>query len=78
MVSDITKKSNKFNILYYFSKFYTKDRIPLNFGMINKGELELKKKAIEIYQSQIEGIYQYWYHFLPYENWVLATKLEKY
>ena len=78
MVSDITKKSNKFNILYYFSKFYTRDRIPLNFGMINKKELELKKKAIEIYQSQIEGIYQYWYHFLPYENWVLATKLEKY
>ena len=73
-VSIITKKFSKFNSLYYFSKFYNKNKVPKNLGTINNEELEFKKKAVEIYQSQKIGIHKLWYHFLPYENLILASK----
>ena len=75
-VSEITKANNKFNILYYFEKFYKKQMIPKNLRIINKKDLEVKLKEVEIYQSQKDAIYKYWSHFLAYENFILASKLK--
>ena len=72
-VSKIAKKNNKFNILYYFGKFYTKHMIPKNLRKINKTDLEFKLKEIEIYKSQKKAIDKLWIHFLAYENWILAS-----
>ena len=73
-VSQIAKKYNKFNNLYYFGKFYKKGKIPQNLTTINKTELEFKINAIKLYQYPKKAINNLWKHFLPYENWILASK----
>ena len=75
-VTSIARKLNKFNILYYFGKFYEKNKIPKTLNRISDEELEYKKKEVSIYNSVKQTIYKYWYHMLPFENWILATKLE--
>ena len=74
LVTLIAKKFNKFNNLYYFGKFYNKRYIPKSLKRINATELEIKIKLVNIYQSVLKTIHRYWFHFLPYENWVLASK----
>ena len=76
-VTNIVKKYNEYNNLYYFGKFYTKKKIPKYFPRISDEELSYKKKEINIYKSVIKIIYKLWYHMLPYENWILASKWKK-
>ena len=76
-VTDITKKYNKFNNLYYFGRFYKKNEIPKNLLRMNNNSFELKKKEVEIYKSVKNIIYRLWYHMLPYENWVKASTIGK-
>lgn len=76
-VTKIAKKYNEYNNLYYFGKFYKKKKIPKNLPRISDKELSFKKKEIDIYQSVIKTIHRLWYHFLPYENWILASKWKK-
>lgn len=76
-VTKIAKKFNEFNNLYYFGKFYKKKKIPKYLPRISDEELSYKIKEINIYQSVIKNIYKLWYHMLPYENWILASKWKK-
>ena len=73
-VTTIVKKYNKYNKLYYFGKLYDKEKIPKNLLRISDKELEYKKHMVELYISKKEIIYKLWYHMLPYENLILATK----
>ena len=59
-----------------FGKFYKK-KLPKYLPRISDEELSYKKKEINIYQSVIKTIYKLWYHMLPYENWILASKWKK-
>ena len=76
-VTKIVKKYNEYNNLYYFGKFYEKTKLPKYLPRISDEELFYKKKEINIYQSVINNIYKLWYHMLPYENWILASKWKK-
>ena len=77
IVTKLTKKFNKYNNLYYFGKFYKKNEIPKYLPRISENELEVKKKEVYIYESVRGDIYRLWFHFLPYENWILASKWKK-
>ena len=74
LVTKITKECNQFKNLYYFGKFYKKNKIPKNLSRISDKELDFKIKEINIYKSVINNIYKLWFHILPYENWILASK----
>ena len=76
-VTKIVKKYNEYNNLFYFGKFYKKKKLPKYLPRISDEELSYKKKEINIYQSVIKTIYKLWYHMLPYENWILASKWKK-
>ena len=73
-VTKIAKESNNYNHLYYFGKFYNKNNIAKNLPRISDEELKYKKKEINIYKSVKEEIHKFWYHMIPYENWVLASR----
>jgi LmbE family N-acetylglucosaminyl deacetylase len=73
-VTKIAKECNEYKNLYYFGKFYNKNKIPKYLTRISNELLIYKKKEISIYQSVINNIYKFWYHMLPYENWILASK----
>ena len=75
-VTKITKKFNIHKNLYYFQKFYKKDQIPNYLPRINDSELEYKRKEVEIYKSVKHTIYQLWFHMLPFENFIHASKDE--
>ena len=72
-VTEISKNSNMYKNLYYFGKFYKRNKIPNYLSKIADKELEYKKKEVEIYKSVKKTIYQLWFHMLPYENWILAS-----
>ena len=74
LVTKISKKSNKYKNLYYFGKFYKKNEVPKYLPRISSNDLEIKKKEVNIYKSVREIIYLLWFHMLPYENWILASK----
>ena len=74
LVTKIAKEYNKYNNLFYFGKFYKKNEIPKYLQRISEKELEIKKKEVFIYKSVRNTIYQLWFHMLPYENWILASK----
>ena len=76
-VTQIAKKYNKYNNLYYFGKFYKKDKIPKNLKRINDTEYEYKKNEVEIHKHEKKCIYNRWFHMLPYENWILASNWKK-
>ena len=76
-VTKIVKHFNKYNYLFYFGKFYKNNTIPHYLQRINNKELELKTKEVQIYKSVRDTIYKLWFHMLPYENWVSASKLYK-
>ena len=73
-VTKIAKKYNKFQILYYFGKYYDRNHIPKNLPKIDDKELEYKKKEISLYKSVINVVSKAFVHMLPYENWILASK----
>ena len=73
-VTKVVKQYNEYNNLYYFGKFYKKKKLPKYLPRISDKELSYKIKEINIYQSVIKNIYKLWYHMLPYENWILASK----
>jgi LmbE family N-acetylglucosaminyl deacetylase len=73
-VTQVAKESNKYKYLYYFGKYYQKNKIPQNLTRITKEEYNIKKKEIAIYKSVISIIHKLWYHMLPYENWILASQ----
>ena len=77
LVTKIAKKFNKYNNLYYFGKFYKKDKIPKYLPRISEKEFKIKKKEVCIYKSVRNEIYKLWFHMLPYENWILASKWKK-
>ena len=74
LVTLIAKKFIKFNNLYYFGKFYNKRYISKFLKRMSASELEIKIKLVNIYQSVLKTIHRYWFHFVPYENWILASK----
>jgi len=76
-VTKIVKKYNEYNNLYYFGKFYSKKNLPKYLPRISDEELSYKKKEINIYKSVIKYIYKLWYHMLPYENLIQASKWKK-
>jgi len=76
-VTLVSKKLKKFDNLYYFGKYYRKDKIPSNLLKITEKELEYKKKEISIYKSAKRGIDKYLIHVLPYERFILASKIKK-
>ena len=73
-VTEITKKYNKYNNLYYFQKFYNKNEIPKNLPRINDNEYNYKLKEVSIYKNKKENIYRLFLHMLPFENLILASK----
>lgn len=76
-VTIVTKKLNKFNNLYYFGKFYQKKKITKDFPKITDNELKNKIKEVEIHKTEKKIIYSRWFHMLPYENWIKATRYEE-
>ena len=68
---------NKYQKLYYFQKFYKKDKVPNYLPRINFSELEYKKKEVEIYKSVKHTIYKLWFHMLPFENFIPASSSNK-
>lgn len=73
-VTEAAIKCNEYNNLYYFGKFYGKNAIPYGLNRISDEDLEHKKQEVEIYTNVRNNIYNFWYHMLPYENWVLASE----
>lgn len=73
-VTIITKRLKKYDNLYYFSKYYKKNKIPKNLNKITHQELEYKNKEISFYKSSKEGIDKYLIHIIPYEKFILASK----
>ena len=73
LVTKIVKEYNKYNRLYYFSKFYPKNEIPKYLPRISDDDLKIKIKEVFIYKSVRKIIYRTWFHMLPYENWILAS-----
>ena len=76
-VTEIVKKYNKFNKLYYFGKFYQKNKIPKYLHKINDKEFNFKKLEVEIHKTENKIIKSRWFHMLQYENWILASKWQK-
>ena len=76
-VTKIAKDNNKYKNLYYFGKFYLKNRIPKHLSRISDNDLNIKMKEVEIYKSVKKAIYRIWFHMLPYENWILASNYSK-
>ena len=74
LVTKISKNLNKYKNLFYFGKFYKNNSIPHYLHRINNKELELKTKEVQIYKSVKDTIYKLWFHMLPYENWISASK----
>ena len=54
-----------------------KNEVPKNLKRISDKDFEYKKKEVELYNSVKEVIYKLWFHMLPYENWILASKWKK-
>ena len=77
-VTNISKKNNIYNNLYYFGKFYKKNNIPKNLSRISDEELDYKKKEAAIYESGKKKALSVWIHMLPYENWISATKWKQF
>ena len=77
LVTKIAKKFNKYNNLYYFGKFYKKNKIPKYLPKISEKDLKIKKKEVFLYKSVRKDIYKLWFHMIPYENWILASKWKK-
>ena len=73
-ITRLTKENNKFNVLYYFGKFYRKNEIPKFLNRISKKELIYKKREVHIYKSVKKTINRIWFHFLQYENWIKANQ----
>ena len=73
-VTVITRKLKLFNNLYYFGKFYKKNEIPKDLPRISKKELKIKMQEISLYKSVKKDINKLWFHMIPYENWILASK----
>ena len=76
-VTKIVKESNKYKNLYYFGKFYHKNKIPKYLPRINDNDLKYKIKEVLIYKSVKKIIYKLWFHMLPYENWIQASNWKK-
>ena len=76
-VTKLAKDYNKYNNLYYFGKFYQKNNVPVNLRRINYKDLKLKKMEVEIHKTEKKNIYRDYYHFLPYERLILASKWKK-
>ena len=69
-VTKIVKEYNKYNNLYYFGKFYPKNKIPKHLPRISYKDLTTKIKEVIIYKSVNKIIKKLWFHMLPYENWI--------
>ena len=73
-VTMITKRLRKYNNLYYFGKYYKKNKIPKNLSKITQKELEYKNKEISFYKNTKEGIDKYFIHVMPYEKFISASE----
>ena len=76
-VTQIAKYCNKYGILYYFEKFYEKNKIPLNLQRISDQDLKIKKLELEIHKTEKKGICRDYYHSIPYEKFILASNWKK-
>ena len=73
-VSETVKKINRFNNLYYFAKFYKKNEMPKYLPRISDKELQYKIKEVSLYKSVNKIIHKLWYHMLPFEKLIQASK----
>ena len=76
-VTKIAKDYSKYNILYYFGKFYEKNKIPLKLQRISYKDLKIKKHEIEIHKTERKNIYRDYFHSIPYEKIILASNWKK-
>ena len=72
-VTEITKKLDKYNNLYYFATYYNNPEISKNIPRITDNELKIKMKEVSLYKSVKKVIYG-WAHMLPFESFLLASK----
>ena len=61
-VTKIAKDYNKYSILYYFEKFYEKNKIPVNLQRISEYDLKIKKHELEIHKTEKKSICRDYYH----------------
>ena len=76
-VTKIAKDYNKYSILYYFEKFYEKNKIPLNLQRISDKDLQIKKIEIKIHKTQKKSLFRDYFHSIPYEKFILASNWKK-
>ena len=76
-VTKIAKDYNKYSILYYFEKFYEKNKIPLNLQRISDKDLQIKKIEIKIHKTQRKSLFRDYFHSIPYEKFILASNWKK-
>ena len=72
-VTQIAKDYNKYNILYYFEKFYAKNKIPINLQSISDKDFKIKKFELEIHKTEKKNIFRDYFHSLQYEKFTLAS-----
>ena len=76
-VTDVAKKINKYDHLYYFAKYYNKSEIPKNINRISAQELKYKIIEVSIYKTKRNSIYQNWFHMKKKKKLILASNWEK-
>ena len=72
-VYDICKSNNLLSQLYYFGIFYDKSSIPDGLPKLSGYDLFFKEKALSLYEHEVNPIHTFWYHMVPYENWINST-----
>ena len=72
-VTETVIKINKYNNLYYFAKYYDKDKIPKNISRICDEDLKHKIFEVSLYKTKRKSIYQSWFHMLPLDKLILAS-----
>ena len=73
-VYDTAVSTNQTNKLYYFDRFFKKGQIPENHPRISDNDLSIKLQEIKLYKSVRDNINKFWYHMLPYENFILSNE----
>ena len=77
-VTLVAQKYNKYNNLFYFAKYYKKNEIPNYLPRISDDELKYKIKEVSLYKTKRNLIYKLWFHMLPFENLISASKWTKF
>lgn len=74
LVKKAALNTNTYDNLYYFGKYYKKNQVPKDLVKMSEDDLNFKIDVLNNYTSVKGNINNYWYHMLPYENWVKASE----